>query len=388
MNAIELLDIINDKETSTVQFKREITHNDAMAAEIVAMANSLGGMILLGVADKTGEIVGVDLNSKINERLANIATHNVKPPIYIQTEMVTIEKEAPVKILVVHIPHNPKQIYKDNYGAIWVKQGSDKRRVTDDFEILRLYQKSGNLLADEMEVYDTSIDDVNKWRFDEYFKKEFGQTYEEKGLTYEEALKAKRVLRNAQLTLAGLLFFGKDPQSIKPAFTIKAVSYFGNSIESNDYRSKPVDLKGSIPELFDGAIKFLKLSLHYLQAGQGFNSIGKLEVSEIALIELVQNALVHRDYFKNSPIRLLIFDNRIEIISPGKLPNSLTVEDIKFGNPVIRNNQLVAFSTHTLPFSGLGSGIKRALAEQPNIELINDTEGEQFKVIIPRPEKK
>jgi predicted HTH transcriptional regulator len=128
--------------------------------------------------------------------------------------------------------------------------------------------------------------------------------------------------------------------------------------------------------------------LHYLQAGQNFNSIGKLEVSEIALIELLQNALVHRDYFKNSPIRLLIFDNRIEIISPGKLPNSLTVEDIKFGNPVIRNNQLVAYSSHTLPFSGLGSGVKRALAEQPSIELFNDTVGEQFIVIIPRPEKK
>jgi len=388
MNAIELLDIINDKETSTVQFKREITHNDAMAAEIVAMANSLGGMILLGVVDKTGEIVGVDLSSNINERLANIATNNVKPPIYIQTEIVTIEKEVPLKILVVHVPYNPKQIYKDNNGAIWVKQGYDKRRVTDDFEILRLYQKSGNLLADEMEVYDTSIEDINKGKFDEYFKKEFGQTYEEIGLTYEKALKVKKVLRNGQLTLAGLLFFGKDPQSIKPAFTIKAVSYFGNNIESNDYRSKPIDLKGTIPELFEAAMKFLKSSLLYLQVGQNFNSIGKLEVSEIALIELVQNALVHRDYFKNSPIRLLIFDNRIEIISPGKLPNSLTVEDIKFGNPVIRNNQLVAFSTHTLPFSGLGSGVKRALAEQPKIELINDTEGEQFIVIIPRPEKK
>jgi len=388
MNALELLDILSDKETSTVQFKREITHNDSMAAEIVAMANSLGGMILLGVVDKTGDIVGVDLNSNINERIANIATNNVKPPIYIQTEIVTIENEVPSKILVVHIPHNLSQIYKDNNGAIWVKQGSDKRRVTDDSEILRLYQRSGNLLADEMEVFGTSMQDVNKDIFDAYFKKEFGQTYEEKGLTFEDALKAKRVLRNNQLTLAGLLFFGKDPQTIKPAFTIKVVSYFGNNIESNDYKSKPGDLRGTIPELFEGAMKFLKSSLDFLQAGQNFNSIGKLEVSEIALIELVQNALVHRDYFKNSPIRMLIFDNRIEIISPGKLPNSLTVEDIKYGNPVIRNNQLVSFSTHTLPFSGLGSGVKRALTEQPNIELINDIEGELFKVIIPRPEKK
>ncbi len=388
MNALELLNIISSKETSAVQFKREITHNDSMAAEIVAMANSLGGIILLGVVDKTGEILGIDLSSNINERLANIATNNVKPPIYIQTEIVTIENEVPSKILVIHVPHNPSQIYKDNNGAIWVKMGSDKRRVTDDSEILRLYQRSGNLQADEMEVFGTSIEDINQDIFDDYFKKEFGQTYQEKGLTFEEAVKAKRVLRNSQLTLAGLLFFGKDPQSVKPAFTIKVVSYFGDNIESNDYRNKPKDLTGTIPELFEKGITFLKSNLNFIQTGESFNTPGKLEISSIALEELLQNALVHRDYFKNSPIRLLIFDNRVELISPGKLPNSLTVEDIKFGNPVIRNNQLVSFSIHTMPFSGLGSGIRRALAEQPDIEFINDIEGEQFKVIIPRPEKK
>ena len=128
-----------------------------------------------------------------------------------------------------------------------------------------------------------------------------------------------------------------------------------------------------------------KINLHFLQKDTEFNSKGQLEISEIALTELVQNALVHRDYFKNSPIRVLIFKDRLEIISPGKLPNSLTVEDIKYGNPVIRNNQLVAFSTHTMPYSGLGSGIKRSLKEQPDIDLYNDIEGEQFKVTIPRP---
>ena len=127
--------------------------------------------------------------------------------------------------------------------------------------------------------------------------------------------------------------------------------------------------------------------MKHTQQGQSFNSQGKLEISVIALQELLQNALLHRDYFKNSPIRLLIFDNRIEIISPGKLPNNLTVEEIKFGNPVIRNNQLVAYGIHTMPFRGLGSGIKRTLIEQPNVELINDVEGEQFIVKIPRPKE-
>ena len=151
--------------------------------------------------------------------------------------------------------------------------------------------------------------------------------------------------------------------------------------------SKPKDLKGTIPELFEKGMDFLMSNLHFIQTEKSFNSQGKLEISGIALEELLQNALLHRDYFKNAPIRLLIFDNSIENISPGKLPNSLTVDDVKFGNPVIRNNQLVAFSTHTLPFSGLGSGIKRALDEEPEIELINDTAGEQFIVKIPRPEK-
>lgn len=390
MNAIELLDIISTGETSKVQFKEELPHRDSVAQEIVAMSNSLGGVILIGVKDVTGEITGLT-SEQIEEydRVISQVADNLKPPVYLATEVIRIEQEGSYRnVLIVHIQEGINKPYKTAKGEIYVKQGSNKRLLTDNAEIMRLFQHSGNLLADEMEVHGTSIDDIDETIFSEYFKKEFGKSYEERGLSYEQALRAKRVLRNNQLTLAGLLFFGKDPQAVKPAFTIKAVSFFGNDIEAKDYKSKPSDFTGTIPELFNHGIAFLKENLAFLQSGESFNSKGQLEVSPIALEELLQNALVHRDYFKNSPIRLLIFDNRIEIISPGKLPNSLTVDDIKFGNPVIRNNQLVAFSTHTLPFSGLGSGVKRALAEQPNIELINDTEGEQFKVIIPRPEKK
>lgn len=388
MNAIELLDIISTGETSKVQFKEELPHRDSVAQEIVAMSNSLGGMILIGVRDVSGEVIGLT-SEQIEEfdRVISQIADNLKPPVYITTEVVRIEEETVKYILVIHVQEGINKPYKTSKGEIYIKQGSNKRLLTDNAEIMRLFQQSGNLFADEMEVFGTSIDDVNKDAFSEYFIKEFGQSYEEKGLTFEQALRAKRVLRNEQLTLAGILFFGKDPQSIKPAYTIKVVSFFGNDISENQYRNKPIDLKGTIPQLYNEAMNYIKSSLHHIQSGQGFNSVGKLEISEIALVELVQNALVHRDYFKNAPIRILIFDNRIEIISPGKLPNSLTIEDIKFGNPVIRNNQLVALSTHTLPFSGLGSGIKRAIAEQPNIELINDVDGELFKVIIPRPEK-
>ncbi|MDR0687115.1 MAG: hypothetical protein LBF55_00315 [Prevotellaceae bacterium] len=281
-----------------------------------------------------------------------------------------------------------QELDEDKVAAEMIAMSNSKeRKLTDNAEIARLFQQSGSLLADEMEVYGTSIDDIDEWLFAEYFKREFKRSFREKGLTYEEALKAKRVTRGGKATLAGLLFFGREPQAVKPALTVKVVSFFGNSLSALQYRSKPEDLRGTIPELFKQGMMFLKSSLRHAQQGQGFNSIGILEISQIALEEILQNALLHRDYFKNAPIRILIFDNRVEIISPGKLPNNLTVDEVKYGNPLIRNNLMVAFGVNTLPFSGLGSGLRRSLELQPNIELVNDVKGEQFIVKIPRIEE-
>ena len=125
-------------------------------------------------------------------------------------------------------------------------------------------------------------------------------------------------------------------------------------------------------------------NLHHVQNGQNFNSTGILEISKIALEELLQNALTHRDYTKNSPINLLIFDNRIELVSPGSLPNSLTIDNIKMGNAVVRNNLIVSFSSKLMKYRGLGSGIRRAFKEEPHLQLENDREGERFVVRLDR----
>jgi predicted HTH transcriptional regulator len=264
-----------------------------------------------------------------------------------------------------------------------LKNGADKRKVTSNDELARLLGGK-HLLADEMEIFDSTMKDLDERLFAAYFKKEFEMTYQEKGMTLEEALSVKKVMRNGHLTLAGLLFFAREPQSFRPLFTIKTVTFLGNDIGGCNYRSKPEDLSGTIPELYKQSMQYLKSSIKYTQNGQGFNSHGVPEIALIALEEIVQNALIHRDYFKTAPVRLLIFDNRIEIISPGKLPNSLTVDDIKFGNPVTRNHQIAYFASRTMPYTGLGSGLRRAFIHQPNIELINDVEGEQFIVRIPR----
>jgi ATP-dependent DNA helicase RecG len=382
MNEQELLQIINGGESSTVRFKECLPHPDSLAHEMIAFSNSHGGKIIFGVNDKTGKLHGFSFSEiqHINQQIVNIASQKVYPPVYLETETVSVKDN---QLVVVSIEEGISKPYKDSNGTIYVKNGSDKRKVTSNDEIARLLG-SRNLFADEIEIFDTDIKDVDARLFSEYFKKEFGHSYEEKGLTLEEALKAKKVIRNNHLTLAGLLFFGNEVQSLRPQFTIKAAMFAGNDIGGNNYRSKPEDLTGTIPELFKQGMMYVKSCIKYLQNGQGFNSHGVPEISVIALEEVLQNALIHRDYFKNAPVRLLVFDNRIEIISPGRLPNNLTVEEIKYGNPVIRNNQLAMFASRTLPYSGLGSGIRRAYAEQPDMELVNDVEGEQFIVRFPR----
>lgn len=390
MNAIELIDIIGAGETSKVQFKRELDNQDKVAAELIAFSNSKGGMLLFGVEDKTGEIVGLEYDAiqRTSNAISNIANELVKPTVYITTEVVTVEVSDTVKksILVVHIDEGVSKPYKDRNGAIWIKQGSDKRRVTDNNEQIRLFQQNGSLYVDEMIIPNTSEADVDKKKVEKYINAIPKADSEEKVEINENLLTNLNILKDSKLTLGGLEFFANNPQKYRPAFCIKAVSFFGNSIGGSSYRNSK-DIEGTIPEMFDQAIGFLTTNLRSVQAEQNFNSVGVLEISRIALEELVQNALTHRDYSKNSPIRIMIFDNRVEIVSPGSLPNSLTIENIKMGNAVVRNNLMVSYCSKLMNYRGFGSGITRALENQPNIELINDVDGEQFIVRIPRIEQ-
>jgi len=383
MNSLELLDIISSGETSRVQFKKQLNNQDGFAAEMIAMANSKGGDILIGVEDKTGKVVGLDYRElqSIGSTIANIATNLVKPQIFTTTEVVNVDMGREVKkVLVVHVEEGIAKPYKDRNGTIWIKQGSDKRRLTDNNEQLRLFQHSGLVYIDEMIVPGTSVSDIDKDKVEEYLKKiEDSDT----DIPEEQLYVNLNILKEGQMTLGGLLFFAKDPQKYRPAFCIKAVSFFGNDIAGNDYRGSK-DIIGTIPELFEQAMGFFNTYLEHKQKDQNFNTTGQLEISPVALEELLQNALTHRDYSKNAPVRLLIFDDRVEIISPGALPNSLTVENIKMGNTVVRNNLVVSFSSKLMKYRGLGSGVRRALKEHPDTELINDTDGEQFISVLKR----
>ena len=197
-------------------------------------------------------------------------------------------------------------------------------------------------------------------------------------------LKNLELIRDSHLTLAGNLIFGLDPQRFSPSFYIDCVYFAGNDVSVEQFISKAV-LKGSFEKLYNDSLSFIKGHLKRKQGvDKGFNTSGILEIDERIITELIVNALVHRDYYINSSIKIFIFDNRVEIISPGKLTNSLTVEKIKSGLSIHRNPILNSICKTVLPYSGYGSGIKRVINLRPDIEFVNDTEKEEFKCIIPR----
>lgn len=165
---------------------------------------------------------------------------------------------------------------------------------------------------------------------------------------------------------------------------VKAVSFFGNDLAGTQYRDSK-EILGNMPQLYDKTMAFLKANLHNVQEeGASFNTLGKLEIAEEVLEEVVQNALVHRDLLRPAPIRLFVFDNRVEVISPGALAGGLTEEDIRNGKTYQRNPYMATFATNALYYKGIGSGIVRILAEYPEIRLENDVNGKEFKVAIPR----
>lgn len=334
--------------------------------------------------DKCGKLVGLSYDEiqVISRELGNAANEQVRPTIYIETEVVRVEEKH---FLICSVEEGKNKPYKNLNGEIWVKQGADKRRITENSEILALFQDSGSYQPDAAGVNGTTFDDLDRYAIDEYLQKVYATTLDGFGGKAEQVLKNIHILNHHGVpTLAGYLFFGKHPEYNCPTCMVKAVSFFGNDLAGTQYRDSK-EILGNMPQLYNKSMAFLKANLHNVQEeGASFNTLGKLEIAEEVLEEVIQNALVHRDLLRPAPIRLFVFDNRVEVISPGALAGGLTEEDIRNGKTYQRNPYMATFATNALYYKGIGSGIVRILAEYPEIQLENDASAKEFKVIIKR----
>jgi len=210
MEVSELLDIIRKGESGKVQFKERMSHITGMAYEMIAFSNSEGGKIIFGVNDKTGDLNGLSFSeiANLNSQLANIASNNILPPIFIKTETVSVNGN---NLVVVTIPEGNGKPYKDRSGNIYVKNGSDKRKVTSNEELARLLQTGRSIFADEIPVHGSNISDIDMDRFKTFIKKRYNKTLSEFDIPLSRILENLNLAKNGMLSLAGMLLFGEKP---------------------------------------------------------------------------------------------------------------------------------------------------------------------------------
>ena len=383
MEAFEILELIDKGESSTVQFKKRIPHLDLLAQEMVAFSNANGGLIIIGVNDKTASMNGLSFDEiqTSNINLVKVTSQNIFPSITIITETVNVEGS---NLIVVGIKEGFSKPYKDRLGSIYMKNGSDKRRVTSNDEISRLLQSSNAKFADEIPIQGTSIADINLEYYNQFIQKKYNKTLDDLGIELRQTLENLNLMSESQLTLSGLLFFCNNRQKYRPLFSIQCVSVDSTVITGNSFIDNESPFEGTMRDVFDKTISFIGRNLKKIPTGDTFNSQTIWEIPYEVFEELIVNSLVHRDYFISSTIKVFIFTDRVEIISPGKLPNSLTINNVLSGISIARNPILQNIAQHTLPYKGLGTGIMRAISLYPNITLFNDLEKEQFRVVIQR----
>jgi len=382
METTELIDLLSRGEDSRQQFKADMTNADALAAEIVAFSNTAGGRIFIGVNDDSSVrgLSGADV-ARLNQLIANAASQIVRPAVNPLTENVPHPAGT---VLVVSIAEGVNKPYMDKNGAIWVKNGSDKRRATSREEIQRLFQQAGLMHADETPVAGLSAGDVDMPYFEGFFEQQFGEPLAQHNQPLPQLLSNMNLMNQGRLNVAGSLLFARAPQYALPAFIVKAVAFVGTQIEDERYIDSR-DITGKLADVFQQTLGFIIANTRAAQGEQGFNSPGRPEIPRIVWEELVANALIHRDYFISAPVRVLVFADRVEIISPGHLLNNLTIENIKAGNSNMRNPILASFAAKLLPYRGLGSGLLRVIRAWPQIELVDDRAGNLFKAIVMRP---
>ncbi|BAH07503.1 hypothetical protein CKR_2452 [Clostridium kluyveri NBRC 12016] len=383
MDKLELLNIIKSGENSYIEFKEEGIKAKELAEEIVAFANSEGGIILIGISDD-GNIKGVQ-DKNIEEKIMNICRNNCIPniiPIYEDIELKGL------KIAIVSIPKGLNKPYYTTDHKYYVRVGTTKRIASRE-ELMRLFQANGSIHFDISPVYNTSIRDLNLDIIRDYFSKyNTFDLYEEDNDSVERILINADILKEADgkivCSAGGLLIFGKNVENIMVQNGISFAHFRGDEITD-----KLIDKKiicGRLQDIAEQTLVVLKNNMKNPSIIKELKRKEEEEYPILVLREAIINALVHRNYsILGSKIRIFMFDNRIEFHSPGKLPNTVTIEKMKIGVSYARNPFLVKYMENMRYIDQLGRGVPMILKTMKDLgarEPLLQESGEEFVLTV------
>ena len=379
-NTDKVLELIKGGENQSVEFKLSEVHADSLAKEMVAFANTQGGTLLIGVGDD-GLIRGLGDSALVcEERIANISRNNVIPPITVSMQQVEFKQDS---VLVVDVQKGIERPYQTRNNQFIIRVGSTNRVATQG-ELMRLFQQAGAFHYDAVAVPETGLKDLNMAKLDGYFS--------QYGLDLRAEEEPERVLMNADImdasyrvTVGGLLIFGLNPQKSLPFVAISIAHYAGITIADELIDKQTVE--GTIDFQVDNALAVIRNNIRHPSIIQGTRTIDtKFRYPDKVFRELLVNAVVHRNYaLAGSRIRFLLFDDRIEAFSPGRLPNAVNIEKLPIGVSCAVNPILVKFMENLRYIDKLGRGLPMVYqeAKRNGKQVIFEEFGEEFRVILP-----
>lgn len=314
---------------------------EEMAGEFVAFANAEGGAVFLGVGDH-GTVMGIppERMRAVEDWAINLATHNCDPPIRPVLRRVVLPGPdgSPRHLLVVEVKRG-LHVHRTQGGRWYVRIGSSKRDLTQQ-ELSRLFQERGRTYVfDETPVLTAVRDDLDGDALDAHFGRP-------EGIDWTQLLVNRRVVVEDEQgvlrpTVGGLLCFGKDPAAHVHGAFIHAAIYRGVRRHSDELVHAD-DIRGPVNRQIDDAVDFVDRFM--LRPAR--KDVGREDFPQYALgavQEAIVNAVAHRDYsIGGSKIRLFLYADRLEVISPGALPNTVTLETLRYRRST-RNQLLVSF---------------------------------------------
>ncbi len=391
-----LLEIISNGENSGVEFKRDILQNHQLAKELVAFSNLEGGMVLLGV-DDDGTIAGLTRDN-LEDWVMTACRDKIRPGVI--PAFQTIRDVEPGKdVAVVRVPRggDVHSQWHENRNTYYIRVGSQSREPTPQ-ELGRLFQQRGMFRADLRPVSGTSIDDLDRRRLKDYFGRVRQQDVpiDDDIGGWQNLLVNTEIMAEERVTLSGMLLFGNTPNRFLPQAGIDAAAFPGTE---KDYAAKErLTLRGPMTPLMgtDGEIleaglverawEFVRRNISVTASLEdGVRRVERLTYPVEAVRETVVNALIHRDYLlANTDIELAIYQDRMEVISPGKLPNGITPERMRAGTRATRNQLLKDVMRDYGYLEHMGMGVPRKIVRGMNEHNQTDPdlieEGERFIV--------
>lgn len=397
----ELLEIIHNGENSGVEFKRDDIQNNDLAKELVAFSNLEGGILLLGVEDD-GAVSGIT-RDKLEEWVMTACRDKIRPGLIPFYELVK-DVEAGKDVAVVRVSRglDVHTLWHNNKNTYFIRVGTQSREPTPE-ELGRLFQQRGNFRAELRPVSGATIADLDMRRLRNYFVRVREQ--EVPVDTDEDAWKTllfnTEIMVEDGITVSGILLFGRTPNRFLPQAGIDAAAFPG---VNKEYAARErASLRGPMtPLLNDGGeiveAGLVEQALAFVQRNTtvaGQLESGGARREEItaypreAVREAIVNALVHRDYLlSGTDIEITIYEDRMEIVSPGRLPNGITPTRMLTGCRAARNQLIkdVMRDYRYLEHSGMGvpRKIVRCMKEHNGTEPVLVEDGERFTIRLLR----